>query len=141
MKKIKDEIIQGNCLEEMDKIYESRGLCVDFIFADTPYFLSNGGMTCQNGKMVKVNKGAWDTSKGANINHEFNIEWIKRCQKLLKPNGTIEPKSKYIRVEPVKTTNEYLDVNGNRSNHAFTSSLPTVGSVPANIFALTTSPT
>ena len=46
----------------------------------------------------------------------------------LKPNGTIEPKSKYIRVEPVKTTNEYLDVNGNRSNHAFTSSLPTVGS-------------
>ena len=89
MKKIKDEIIQGNCLEKMDKIYESRGQCIDFIFADPPYFLSNGGMTCQNGKMAKVNKGSWDNSKGANINHDFNIEWIKRCQKLLKPNGTM----------------------------------------------------
>ena len=36
----------------------------DVIFADPPYFLSNDGITCVNGKMVKVNKGDWDKSKG-----------------------------------------------------------------------------
>ena len=82
-------LIQGNCLEEMDKIYRKIGSSVDLIFADPPYFLSNGGMTCQNGKMTKVNKGDWDQSQGHAINHQFNLEWLKRCQKLLTPNGTI----------------------------------------------------
>jgi site-specific DNA-methyltransferase (adenine-specific) len=39
--------------------------------------------------MVKVDKGAWDKSQGAELNHEFNTEWLKRCQRVLKPNGTI----------------------------------------------------
>lgn len=39
--------------------------------------------------MAKVDKGKWDKSKGVNENHEFNISWLSRCQKLLKPNGTI----------------------------------------------------
>ena len=88
-KKVSYEIIQGNCLVEMDKLYNTKGEFVDFIFADPPYFLSNGGITCQNGKMVTVNKGGWDKSKGTDLNHEFNIEWIKRCKKILKPNGSI----------------------------------------------------
>ncbi|KUK50289.1 MAG: Modification methylase DpnIIB [candidate division TA06 bacterium 32_111] len=29
----------------------------DMIFADPPYFLSNGGITCYAGKMAKVDKG------------------------------------------------------------------------------------
>ena len=61
----------------------------DLIFADPPYFLSNGGITCHAGRMVKVDKGAWDKSRGPELNHEFNIEWLKRCQRVLKPNGTI----------------------------------------------------
>lgn len=61
----------------------------DMIFADPPYFLSNGGITCYAGKMVSVNKGEWDKSKGVEENHKFNIGWLSRCQKLLKPNGTI----------------------------------------------------
>ena len=89
MDKFITKLIKGNCLEEMDKLYEKYGEFVDFIFADPPYFLSNGGVTCQNGKMVKVNKGDWDKSRGADINHAFNIEWLRRCQKILKPNGTI----------------------------------------------------
>ena len=89
MKKNNYEIFQGNCLEVMDKLFDEKGEFVDFIFADPPYFLSNGGITCQNGKMVKVDKGDWDVSKGADINHEFNLEWIKRCQKILKPNGSM----------------------------------------------------
>ena len=71
------EIITGNCLEELDKLYADKGEFVDFIFCDPPYFLSNGGITCQNGKMVKVDKGDWDKSKGLEHNHDFNLEWIK----------------------------------------------------------------
>ena len=36
---------------------------VDMIFADPPYFLSSGGISCQAGKQVSVNKGEWDNSK------------------------------------------------------------------------------
>ncbi len=32
----------------------------DLIFADPPYFLSNGGFTCQGGKRAPVEKGKWD---------------------------------------------------------------------------------
>jgi site-specific DNA-methyltransferase (adenine-specific) len=59
------------------------------IFADPPYFLSNGGITCHAGKMVAVHKGDWDKSQGAEENHNFNRAWLERCQKMLKPNGTI----------------------------------------------------
>ncbi|MEZ4449247.1 MAG: DNA methyltransferase [Nannocystaceae bacterium] len=62
---------------------------VDVIFADPPYFLSNGGMTCRAGKRASVDKGAWDKSQGAESNHEFNRAWLSACQRLLRPNGTI----------------------------------------------------
>jgi site-specific DNA-methyltransferase (adenine-specific) len=39
--------------------------------------------------MVKVDKGDWDKSQGADENHNFNREWLARCQRVLKPNGTI----------------------------------------------------
>ncbi len=61
----------------------------DMIFADPPYFLSNDGVTCKNGRMVSVNKGRWDRSQGVLENHEFNLRWLASCQRLLKPNGTI----------------------------------------------------
>lgn len=83
-------LYQANSLEWMDVIistYPSGRF--DMIFADPPYFLSNGGMTCHAGKMVKVDKGDWDVSRGAEINHEFNQAWISRCQRLLNPNGTM----------------------------------------------------
>ena len=89
MNKVNYKIIEGNCLEVMDNLFVDKGEFVDFIFADPPYFLSNGGITCQNGKMVKVDKGDWDKSRGADVNHDFNKQWISRCQKLLKPNGSM----------------------------------------------------
>ncbi len=83
-------LYHGNCLELLDviaaKYPEGR---FDCIFADPPYFLSNGGITCHAGKMVKVDKGDWDKSLGADENHNFNREWLRRCQRVLRPNGTI----------------------------------------------------
>ncbi len=83
-------LYQANCLELMDVLIKKypEGK-FDTIFADPPYFLSNGGITCHAGKMVKVDKGHWDKSQGPELNHEFNLEWLRRCQALLKPNGTM----------------------------------------------------
>ena len=61
----------------------------DAIFADPPYFLSNDGITCINGKMVKVNKGDWDKSKGVDQNYQFMFDWMEKCQKLLNDSGTL----------------------------------------------------
>jgi hypothetical protein len=65
-------LYHGNCLELLDAIaakYPDGRF--DAIFADPPYFLSNGGITCHAGKMVKVDKGDWDVSRGPELNHEF----------------------------------------------------------------------
>ena len=62
---------------------------VDVIFADPPYFLSNGGSTCRAGKRTSVDKGAWDRSQGVESNHAFNHQWLAACRRLLRPNGTI----------------------------------------------------
>lgn len=83
-------LYQGNCLEVLDALAARHPEGVfDMIFADPPYFLSNGGITCHAGKMVKVDKGEWDKSRGADLNHEFNTEWLRRCQRVLKPDGTL----------------------------------------------------
>jgi site-specific DNA-methyltransferase (adenine-specific) len=88
-------IYQGDCLEILAKIPESS---VDLVFADPPYFLSNGGITCHAGRMVSVNKGAWDKLPGPDVGpvrarfdkvHEFNRAWLAACQRILKPNGSI----------------------------------------------------
>lgn len=59
------------------------------IFADPPYFLSNGGISVQSGKQVSVNKGDWDKSRGFAADNEFNYKWLKLCREKLKENGTI----------------------------------------------------
>lgn len=79
-------LLKGDCISILNQARENS---VEMIFADPPYFLSNGGITCHAGKMVSVNKGKWDKSKGVEENHKFILEWLKACQKVLKPNGTI----------------------------------------------------
>jgi site-specific DNA-methyltransferase (adenine-specific) len=79
-------LLKGNCIDILNQARENS---VDMIFADPPYFLSNGGITCHAGRMVSVNKGKWDKSKGIEENHKFTLEWLRACQRVLKPNGTI----------------------------------------------------
>ncbi|MDP2917748.1 MAG: DNA methyltransferase, partial [Dehalococcoidia bacterium] len=80
------KLFHGDCLEVLPKLPPES---VDMIFADPPYFLSNGGITCHAGKMVSVNKGDWDKSKGVEANHEFAMEWLSACRCVLKEDGTI----------------------------------------------------
>lgn len=61
----------------------------DMVFADPPYFLSNGGFSVQAGKCVSVNKGDWDKSRGFACDAEFNYQWIKACRERLSDSGTI----------------------------------------------------
>ena len=62
---------------------------IDMIFADPPYNLSNGGFTVHAGRMVSVNKGDWDKSKGFQDDYEFHHRWIEACRRVLKPHGTL----------------------------------------------------
>lgn len=79
-------LYKGDSLVLMPKLPASS---FDMIFADPPYFLSNGGITCHAGKMTSVNKGKWDRSLGFEGNYDFTRKWLAECQRLLKPNGSI----------------------------------------------------
>lgn len=61
----------------------------DMIFADPPYFLSNGGISLQSGKVVCVDKGDWDKGKSQADMMAFNMGWLRLCRDKLKDNGTI----------------------------------------------------
>lgn len=79
-------ILHGDCMERLKEIEDNS---IDAIFADPPYFLSNGGISVQSGKQVCVDKGDWD--KGGTPEHiyNFNRKWLELCRPKLKDNGTI----------------------------------------------------
>lgn len=80
------QIFWGDALDIIGEFDENH---FDMIFVDPPYFLSNGGVTCFNGKMAPVDKGKWDISKGVKEDHDFVLKWLSLCKRVLKPNGTI----------------------------------------------------
>jgi len=83
-------LYHADAFELMESVaYKCPEGCVDLIVTDPPYFLSNDGITCVAGRMVSVNKGEWDRSRGIVADHEFTKEWLNLCRNLLKPNGTI----------------------------------------------------
>lgn len=83
---IKKIFYKENCLVILKQLEEKS---IDMIFVDPPYKLSNNGITCENGKMVSVNKGEWDVSEGLENDYKFNLEWIEACDKVLKDDGTM----------------------------------------------------
>jgi len=78
-------LLHGDCLELLPQL----DFQFDMIFADPPYFLSNGGISCQSGKVVCVDKGDWDKLTGVDSVDEFNLKWISLCRDKLKDDGTM----------------------------------------------------
>lgn len=78
-------IVDGDCLNVLPQF----DFKFDMIFADPPYFLSNGGISCQAGKIVCVDKGDWDKGGTPDSIMEFNRAWLSLCREKLKDNGTI----------------------------------------------------
>ncbi len=78
-------IVLGDCFDVLPKF----DFKFDMIFADPPYFLSNGGISYQAGKVVCVDKGEWDKGGSSESIMEFNRKWLSLCREKLKDNGTI----------------------------------------------------
>jgi site-specific DNA-methyltransferase (adenine-specific) len=85
---IKDNFVLylGDSLKILQQLPENS---IDMIFADPPYNLSNGGFTVHAGKMVSVNKGVWDISRGFDGDYDFHYHWLEACKRVLKPSGTL----------------------------------------------------
>jgi len=79
-------LYHGDALNILNKFERNK---FDLIYVDPPYFLSNDGITCSSGKMVSVNKGDWDKSKGFEEDVKFIDSWLKVCRRMLKGNGSI----------------------------------------------------
>lgn len=79
-------LYKGNCVDVLNQLPENS---VDMIFADPPYNLSNGGFSVHAGRMVSVNKGDWDKSKGFKDDYDFHFRWMEACKRVLKPQGTL----------------------------------------------------
>jgi site-specific DNA-methyltransferase (adenine-specific) len=101
-------LYHDNCLDVLARLPAES---VDVVFADPPYFLSNGGSTCRGGKRASVDKGGWDQAKVVTAElakkatkrvrretlaalatsqmHAFNRLWLVACKRVLKPNGTL----------------------------------------------------
>lgn len=78
-------LLHGDCFQLLRE-FDFKFSC---IFADPPYFLSNGGISVQSGKIVSVNKGDWDKGKSQQEMMAFNMEWLGLCREKLRDNGTI----------------------------------------------------
>lgn len=79
-------LYNGDSIQLLSQLPESS---IDMIFADPPYNLSNGGFSVHAGRMVSVNKGDWDVSKGFEDDYDFHFRWLQACRRVLKSNGTL----------------------------------------------------
>jgi len=79
-------LLIGDSFELLNKI---KSKSIDMVFADPPYFLSSGGISCHSGKQVSVNKGEWDVTKTIEDRIAYHREWISLCRNILKDDGSI----------------------------------------------------
>ena len=93
-------LLEGDCTELLGQF----NFKFDMIFADPPYFLSNGGISVQSGKIVCVDKGTWDKSGTTESVDEFNLRWLSLCRDKLKDNGTVWISGTYHNIFSIANT-------------------------------------
>ena len=85
----KDGTFTLYCGDVRDGLHHLHGSSFDMVFADPPYFLSNGGFSVRSGVPVSVNKGAWDASKGHDADKAFTVDWLTACRDVMSESATI----------------------------------------------------
>lgn len=93
-------LLHGDCI----KLLQNFDFKFDCIFADPPYFLSNGGISCQSGKVVCVDKGDWDKAGSPEYIDDFNTKWLSLCREKLADNGTIWVSGTYHNIFSIANT-------------------------------------
>ena len=79
-------LYNADCIEVLKTLKPNS---IDLIFADPPYFLSNGGKSIHSGKVVSVNKGDWDDKSKYDNHLQFTKEWIQQSFRVLRYGGSI----------------------------------------------------
>lgn len=85
-----NHIIHWNCIDELKKLPND---CIDLVFADPPYFLQLPDhwrrLIRENGTEVIPVEDEWDKFKDYDEYDKFCTDWIKECQRILKPTWSI----------------------------------------------------
>lgn len=79
-------LYNADCIEILKTLKPNS---IDLIFADPPYFLSNGGKSIHSGKVVSVNKGDWDDKSKYDNHLQFTKGWLQQSFRVLKYGGSI----------------------------------------------------
>src|SRR5882724_13264830 len=82
-----DNIIEGDCLEELKKL---PSCSVDLVFADPPYNLQLGGdlLRPDNSKVDAVDDD-WDHFESFAAYDAFTKAWLAECRRVLKDDGAL----------------------------------------------------
>ncbi len=84
---VPDQIIVGDCIEQLAKLPEKS---VDLVFADPPYNLQLGGdlLRPDNSKVDAVDDD-WDRFASFEAYDQFTIAWLTACRRVLKDDGAL----------------------------------------------------
>ena len=79
-------LYNADCIEVLKTLSPNS---IELIFADPPYFLSNGGKSIRSGRIVSVNKGDWDDKSKYDNHLQFTKEWLQQSFRVLRYGGSI----------------------------------------------------
>lgn len=84
---IKDLIINGDCIEELQKIPDKS---IDLIFSDPPYNLQlKADLFRPDSSKVDAVNDYWDKFDSFKEYDDFTEKWLKECRRVLKDDGSI----------------------------------------------------
>ena len=82
-----NEILLGDCLEKLRTLPDES---IDLVFADPPYNLQlEGELLRPNDTRVDGVHQDWDKFSSFSAYDAFSRDWLRECQRVLKPNGAL----------------------------------------------------